>query len=361
MGRKLLVATVVCLLSLCAQGRADFKYSQSSQITGGMMAGMMKFMGHFNKKISQPAATTTYVKGPYLRTDNADGSYRIIDLQGQRMIEVDPAKQTYRVATFEQLRQTVQKMQQAFGQGMHNQPNQPQKNNTRVTATPKIEVNPTGRTQTLLGQTAEEVKTKVAMEIQATDAQKGTQSGSFDTEVDSWIAPSVGGYQEVSEFYRKMATEIGWTPSSLGMDPRMQKAMVQLYKGGKIPQGLPMLQVMSLLSAAQAPPPEGQQQPQQQAQASSGSTPTTPNEAAMKALGGMFGRWHKKKQEQDQQQTDQSGAAASAQPASNALMEITMRVISYSADPLDAALFQIPAGYTEQPADVQRVLAGGRQ
>jgi hypothetical protein len=360
MGRRLVVLLVPCLLSLSVQGRADFKYAQSSQITGGMMAGMMKFMGHFNKQVSQPMATTTYVKGLYLRTDNADGSYRIIDLNAKRMVEVSPAKKTYSVMTFEQLRQMAQQMGQAFSQAAHNAS---QQNNTQVTLTPKIEVSPTGRTQTLLGLNTQEVKTKVSMEVQATNAKNGTQSGSFDTDLDSWIAPSVGGYQEVTDFYKKMAGEIGWTPSSFGMDPRMQKAMVQLYKGGKIPQGLPMLQVMSLITAGQAPSNRTQQQQQQQQTSSASETPTTPSEAAAKALGGMFGHFGRKKkqQDEDQQQPDQTTNASSGESTSNALMEITIRVVSYSSESIDGSLFQIPVGYTEIASDMAHLMSGGRQ
>jgi hypothetical protein len=359
-GRKLLALVVPCLLLLCARGQADFKYAQSSQITGGMMAGMMKFMGHFNQKMSQPVATTTYVKGPYLRTDNADGTFRIIDLNGKRMIEVNPAKQTYSVATFEQLRQFVQQMQQRVSDAAHNQS---QQNNANLTMSPKIVVTQTGRTQLILGQNTQEVKTNVALDMQVTNPQQGTQSGTFSTDLDSWIAPSIGGYKEVSDFYRKMATEIGWTPSSFGMDPRMGNAMMQMYRTGKIPQGLPMVQVISLITTGQLPSNGTQQQQQQQASSSS-ETPTTPNTATMKALGGIFGHFgHKKaQQDQDQQQTDQTSATSSNQPVANALMEITMRVVSYSSDPIDVSLFQIPAGYTEIASDMGRTLSGnGKQ
>ncbi|HTV55480.1 MAG TPA: hypothetical protein VMI06_11275 [Terriglobia bacterium] len=356
MGRKLLALVIPCLLSLCAQGRADFKYAQSSQITGGMMAGMMKFMGHFNKSVSQPMATKTYVKGQYLRTDNADGTYRIIDLNGKRMIEVNPAKQTYSIATFEQLRQSIQQMRQRVNDAAHNQS---QQSNANFTMTPKIVVTPTGRTQVILGQNTQEVKTNVALNVQVTNPQQGTQSGTFSTDLDSWIAPSIDGYKEVSDFYRKMAIEIGWTPSSFGMDPRMGNAMMQMYKNGKIPQGLPMLQVISLITAGQAPSNATQQQ-QQQTSSSQSQTPTTPGAAAAKALGGMFGHFgHKKaQQDQDQQQTGQTSAAPSNQPATNALMEITMRVVSYSSDPIDSSLFQIPAGYTELASDAGLMLSG---
>ena len=355
MGRRLAVLVAACLLSLCVQGRADFKYVQSGQITGGMMAGMLRFMGHYNKQISQPSVTTTYVKGSYLRMDSADGSYRIIDINGRRVIQVNPAKQTYTVATFEQIRQMVQRMEQRANEQMREESKQ---KNANVTLTPKIEVRPTGRTQTLLGQNTQEVKAKVMMEVQETDAQHGTQSGNFVTDFDSWIATSVGGYREVTDFYKKLATEIAWTPTSFGMDPRMGRAMVQLYKGGKIPQGLPLLQVMSLIAADQTPPQGTQQQPS----SASSSTPATSNEAAVKAIGSMLGRFGRnKEQDQDQQPTDQNSSAASNQPASNALMEITTRVVSYSTDPLDSRLFQIPSGYTEQPSDAAHVLTGSRQ
>jgi hypothetical protein len=352
MGRKLLTLVAVSLFAICAQSRADFKYVQSSQVTGGMMAGMMKFMGQLNKNASQAGQTTTYVKGSYLRNDQQDGSFQIIDLNGRRMIQVTPAKQTYSVTTFDELHEAMQKMQQRMSEAMRKQAGE---KNNQVTMTPKIEVTPTGRTQSLLGQNTQELKIKVGMELQASNAQNGTQSGTLSTDIDSWIAPSISGYQEVSDFYKKMAAEISWTPSGFGTDPRLRSAMVELYKAGKIPQGLPLLQVLSLSGAGA--PSQGTQQPPAQPSSASQS-PATPSGQAMKALGGMFGRFgHKKNQEQDQEQTNQQ-SAASAQTPSNSLIEITMRVVSYSSDPLDSSLFQVPAGYTQVPSNVDQMLAG---
>ncbi len=52
--------------------RADFKYTETSKITGGMLSGMMKVMGAFSKearKAGEPMQSTTYVKGNRLRRD----------------------------------------------------------------------------------------------------------------------------------------------------------------------------------------------------------------------------------------------------------------------------------------------------
>src|SRR5579884_1107809 len=209
---KRIVTVMASLFLISTLGWADFKYTQTSQITGGAMKSMMKGLGIFSKSMreaTKPMESVTYVKGDYLRRDSADGSYEIIDLHGKRIINVNPQKQSYSVMTFEQMREAVQQMSQRMNEQMKREAHE---KNANVTITPKIEVNPTGRSQTFLGQNAQEVMMKVKMEMQATDATHGTQSGSFDTSIDSWVAPSVSGYREIADFYKKMAMEINWTP-----------------------------------------------------------------------------------------------------------------------------------------------------
>ncbi|HEV2500254.1 MAG TPA: hypothetical protein VGY31_11810 [Terriglobia bacterium] len=362
MSRKLSLLGVVVCLVVCATGRADFKYVQTTQITGGAMAGMMKGLGVFSKSMRQatkPMASTTYVKGNHLRTDNADGTYQVIDLDGRRFIQVDPNHQTYSVITFEQMRQALQNMSEEMNKQSKNQGQQADQN-TQVTMTPKIQLTPTGKTQTIMGQDAQEMIIKMDLEMQATDAQNGTQSGTLSTETDEWVAPSVIGYHEVSDFYKKMAVEIGWTPhTTFGMDPRMVKSMVELNKSGKIPVGLPMLSTVSMLGAPQGDQAasQQQQQPQQQdqQQSSSGlSSAMNPSGAAVKALGGMFARRKKKQQEQE----NQNASAPQATVPKNSLMSITSQVTSFSTDSLDDSLFQIPAGFNQVQSNPNQTLQG---
>ncbi|MFZ0037455.1 MAG: hypothetical protein WAK91_08545, partial [Candidatus Acidiferrales bacterium] len=75
------------LLSSTAPAHADFKYTETSQMTGGSLLTMVKFVSKFsrgdNKKqekdMLQPTSRTHYVKGDRLRTDNEDGTSQIID------------------------------------------------------------------------------------------------------------------------------------------------------------------------------------------------------------------------------------------------------------------------------------------
>jgi hypothetical protein len=358
MRTKAILLAVLCVSLVPAMGRADFKYTRTSQITGGAMAGMIKTMGMFSKRMREPAESTTYVKGDFLRTDQADGSYQIIDVDGKRIIQVDPKKHAYSVMTFDQMREAMEKMQARMNEEMKKQAKE---KGTTVTMTPKFEITPSGRTQTLLGQTAQEVKIKIDMEIQSQSAEKGTQSGSFTTAVDSWVAPSVSGYGEVMALHKKLAEAMNWSPVTVfGMDPRVRQSLVELYKSGKIPQGLPLLQVISLEAAPQAGAQPAQTSQQSQSSSSPGET-ATPSDVAAKAIGGVFGGFggfgHKKKKKPEQEQAAPAQSSQNSEPPS--LMEITSRVTSYSTDSVDSSLFQIPAGYTQVESKMAQEMERG--
>lgn len=357
MRTKIFLGTAVLISFVAASGRADFKYTQTSQITGGAMAGMVHAMGIFSKKLREPAESTTYVKGDFLRTDQADGSYQIIDVDGKRVIQVDPKKQSYSVMTFEQMREAMEKMQARMNEQMKKESKE---KGAKVTMTPKFEVTPTDKTQTLLGETAHEVKMKIDMEFQSQSAQEGTQSGSFATAVDSWVAPSVHGYEEVMALHKKLATAMDWSPATVfGADPRVRQSLVELYKSGKIPQGLPLLQVISLEAAGQ-PGAQGAQTSQPTQASGSSEEAATPADVAAKAIGGVFGGFggfgHKKKKKEEPPPPAQT-AQASGPPS---LMEITSRVTSYSTDPIDSSLFAIPSGYQMVKSPLQKDLEKNR-
>ena len=92
--------------------RADFKYTQSSKVTGGAMAGMMKLAGAFSKQAREPIVTTEYLKGHKMRRDSSDGHSTIIDLDGRQIIEIDNKKRTYSVMTFDEMWQAMKNLPQ---------------------------------------------------------------------------------------------------------------------------------------------------------------------------------------------------------------------------------------------------------
>ncbi|HUI43506.1 MAG TPA: hypothetical protein VL523_16195 [Terriglobia bacterium] len=349
------------ILVCAGSSRADFKYTESSKITGGAMAGMMKVAGMFSKQAREPIVSTEYLKGHKMRRDSSDGRSSIIDLDGRRIIEIDNKKRTYSVMTFDQMRQRLEaakaKMQEQTAKQNKSNPQQ-----ANVKLTPKLSVTNGPGTRTVAGLPTHEVKVDLEMLMEATDPNQPGQSGQVQTWVksDQYVTPSLPGSEQFLEFQRAMARELDWVPGEMfGGNIQVSTSMAELQKNSAAVKGFPMLQYVSMGMGAPGQPnggsPGASPGGQEQQQSSGTGDASSPSGAAAQTLGKMFGGLHrKKKQDQDQSGggASQSGPAPPSEPG--ALMEMTVEVTSVSTDALDDTLFAPPAGYTQ----VQENLGG---
>ena len=372
------MALAGCFLALtagCGSVRADFKYTESSKMTGGAMMSMMKVAGVFSKQARQqshePTVTTQYVKGRKMRRDESDGQSTIVDLDARQIIMVDNKKHTYSVMTFDQMRQMIAQQKAALQEEMAKADKQnPQKANIKIT--PKISVTDGTGSRTIAGLPTHEVKMDLEMLMEATDPNQPSKTGQVQTWVksDQYVTPTLPGSEQFREFREAMAKELDWLPGEVfGGNLQVSMSMDELRKQSASMKGFPMLQYISMGmgAAGQGGATEsggnggngngtsGQQPPQQQS--SSASDITSPSEAAAKALGGMFGGFHRHKK--DQEQNSSSGASPSTPPQPSqpgSLIEMTVEVTSFSTDSLDSSLFAPPAGYAQVQPDLNRGL-----
>jgi len=385
--------SVLLVLSLTAPASADFKYTETSQVTGGALVKMMKVVGIFargdakkqEQQAMQPTSTTHAVKSGRLRTDNAGGTSMIIDLDAKRVISINNMDKTYGVATFDQIHDAMQQaMANAQAQQQAQLAQHPELQNAQLNITPTVKVTPGAGNRVILGQSTNETKVEVDMTMQATgtgeDAPKPGQpnSATITTNMDSFVAPSVSGYQEFAQFYRRMAAEVSWMtlPSNIHVtDPRVSHSMSELQQNSDALKGFPMLSYVSMGMAPAGGQPDGSQSAAQNQNAvpptknssnnnSSNSTSVidTPFAVLQKGLGSLFG---KKKQQSNQSGGDQGGSTNQASaPPPNAdsnphyLIEITTQVTTFSDSSLDASLFDTPVGYTQIQADPTLIMAG---
>jgi hypothetical protein len=375
-GKSLSILLLLPLVSTSAL--ADFKYTDTSQITGGALMGMASFAAKFSKDsraAMQPITTTHYLKGNKMRTDGSDGSIQIIDLDGRRIISIDNEKKTYSVATFEQIKAAMEKARaDAEAKAKENPGKADAQNaqNAQLQVTPKITVLPGSGSRLILGQATTETRVKMDMEMQAQNANGQApppkpgepNSVTFTMTMDTFVAPSVSGYQEIGEFYVKMAKEVNWVPpSNIHVDPRMTQGMSELQKNSAALKGLPMLSYISM----GIPPQAGSNGTQASSNTSSNSSsdnsrsadsgssvPTSGSDAVVKGLGSLFGK--KKKQQDDNAKAGTPAPPPNPNPDPNALMEMTTQVSSFSDSPLDGSLFDIPAGFTQVQADPNQML-----
>ena len=371
------VVLSLLLMPLSVPVRADFKYTDTSQITGGALMGMAKFAAKFSKDSRdafQPTVTTHYLKGNRLRTDNADGFIEIIDLDGRRFIKIDNKKKQYSVATFEEIKASLEKAQQSAQQKIEQQQGG-KKPDAQLNVKPKITVLPGSGGRVILGQNTNETKVQMDMEMQATpNGQPAAQTSAnpnqpnsitFSMAMDTWVAPDVPGYREMGQFYERMAKELNWIPPiNVRVDPRMTQGMEELQKNSSALKGLPLLSYISMF----LPPQQGQSpstaqdtsrdSPRSSSSSSSDGPPTSAADAMAKGLGGLFGK--KKQQQQQDKSSSQSGsnsAPPNPNPNPNALIEMTTQVNSFSDSTLESGLFEIPAGYVRIQENPEQIIS----
>jgi hypothetical protein len=302
------------------------------------------------------------VKGNMMRKDHGDGHSQIIDLDGRRMISIDNQKRTYWIMTFDQMKAAVEQARQNVQSEKASRP-QPQGEQPQVQMTPKVEVTPTGKTATVLNLPASEVLMRIDMEMSSTDPQAQGQSASMWVKSNSWITPNIPGYEELTEFNKKLAKELAWAPGEMmGGNPQMSQGMAQLRQNASALKGLPLVQYVSMGMAANGQTAPQGSEAQQTQSSSTNSQPSgqinSPSDAITKGLGSMLGGFGRKKKQQ-QDQSSQGGSAGGdtaglppAPPATpGSFMDMTVQVTGYSSDSLDAALFSIPSDYTQVQSD----------
>jgi hypothetical protein len=345
------------LVAASASLHADFTYTETTQITGGSMLGLMKMAGAFSRQARQagdPIVSTVAIKGNRMAHINPDRT-EIIDLDAETITTIDTLKRQYTVVTFEQMKQQIAaaaaKMKEQQQKNEGKTPEQPSTTDVKF----QIHVRKTGQAKDVSGlSTSESILT---MNMDATDKSSG-QTGSLAITNDMWLAPEVPGYDEVKEFYRKFAVKMG-TVFSSAINPAMLaqyqgagKGMAEMTEEMSKLKGTPVLQVMRmgttmdgtpLPAASEAPlppPPAGPAMP------SAGDVAKQSASSVLSSKLGGFGLGGFGKKKADPPPADPAGAAA--QPTSSVLMETNTQMGGFSRTVNDAS-FAVPAGFKLVP------------
>ena len=329
---------------------ADFQYQQTTKITGGALVGMMKLAGTFSKQARQanePIVSTVLVKGNRMARINKD-STEIIDLDKETITRIDHTNKQYSVITFQQLKQQIEESAREAQKkrGEKNQAEQPEMKFS-------VKVRNTGAGKQVSGLDTKEAILNMTME--ATDKKTG-ETGAMAITNDMWMSPEIPGYAEVRDFERRWAEKMGLVfggginQSIAAMQPGMGEGMAEMVKEMSKLRGVPVLQVLRmgtspngqpLPAASEAPLPPSPEMPSAGDVAKQSATSAITSRIGLGGLGG-FGR--KKKQEQPAEQPSQQGSQ-NAPPA--VLIESNTEMGGFSSAAIDAARFDIPAGYKQ--------------
>jgi hypothetical protein len=262
--------------------------------------------------------------------------------------------------TFQQMRDQVAKAEQEAQkqQAKETKGTSNPSNNNDVKMSFDVKVRNTGIEKQVSGLQSKEAI--LTMTLNATD-QKSQQTGSMAVTNDMWMVPEIPGYEQVRDFYVRMAEKMGMMTPGVGLDmskllaqnPGATQAMTDMAKEMQKIKGVPIMQVMRmgtttdgkpLPAASEAPlPPD-----------SSGNMPSGSDiakqsvaSALTSKLGGFgFGKKKKDAPPADDQSANQNGQPP-AQPAAAILMETQISTSSFSSNPVDSARFEVPAGFKQ--------------
>ncbi len=352
----------VCVALLSATPLlADFQYQQTTKITGGALAGLMKFAGAFSKRVNEPTTSSVYLKGNRMAHVDPHAA-SIVDLDKETITHIDFEKKTYSVMTFEQ-------MKQAFEQAMAKAKEQHRESEgDKVDLNVKASVKETGAAKNINGYNAKQYIMTLIMEGKD---QKSGQTGALGLTSDLWLAPDIAGYQEYRDFQLRMAGKLGMVIGGGVMDrmqmmqPALAQGLAQAAKEMSKMKGIPVMTVMRMGPTQNGQPLPAASDAPEAAKVQGPSAGDVAGRAAgnaagnaiesrlgrIGALGGLGGFGRRKKQEEPPPQQTQ---ASSQQRASAILIEATTESSGFSSASVDPSKFEIPAGFKQVQPDIER-------
>ncbi|HWU37608.1 MAG TPA: hypothetical protein VN203_08120, partial [Candidatus Acidoferrum sp.] len=242
---------------------ADYTYQETTQITGGSIVSMMKMAGMFSsqaRKMGDPIVSTVYIKDNRMARVSPD-SIEIIDLDKETITSIDTAKHTYTVMTFQQMRDAMmrarEEAQKRQAEHPGNAPAQPDASDVKMSF--DVKVRKTGTEKQVSGLNSKEAI--LTMVMNATD-QKTQQTGSMAITNDMWLVPEIPGYDQVRDFYKRMAEKMGSVMAGAGLDmskmlmqsPGADQALADMGKEMQKIDGVPVMQVMRMGTTADGKP-----------------------------------------------------------------------------------------------------------
>jgi hypothetical protein len=290
--KRFSVALVVALgacLTLGPSIRADVKTQEKGLVKfEGMLGRMMNMFG--GKAAKEGIVTNVAVKGNR-KASLSDNGGQIIDLDEEKVYDLDARKKTYKVTTFEEIRRQIREAQEKAAKEAKEQggkeEEQPAERGKEMDI--DFDVKETGQKKDIAGYSTREVIATITVREKGKTLE---QSGGLVLTSDMWLAPKIAAMKEIQDFEIRYAKAIDVTgaagasaeqlAAALAMYPGLQKALARMQAEGTKMDGTPLETVLTV---------EGVKSPEQMAAAKNDDS------GGGGGLGGMLARKMMKKKE----------------------------------------------------------------
>jgi hypothetical protein len=346
------------LIAWTVPGKAAVKTEEKTQFhMEGMLGRMMSLFG--GKAAKEGVTEKVAVKGNRKMTlseENQTG--QIIDLDEEKVYDLDLKGKSYKVTTFDEMRRRMQEARDRASKEVAKSPDQsaqappppPDAQQMQV----DFEVKETGQKKDINGYSCREVVMTISVHQKG---QKIEDSGGIVLASNMWLTPRIDSMKEIQEFDRRYAEKLaGPLGSSAGMPSADQMAaayaMYPYLKDavGKMDVENVNMDGTAIVTTATFQGVQSAEQAAQQQKASAKQDSGSDVGAAggllggKKSIGGVLGgigaRAVQKKLEQKTEQSAQSDQT----PGRTNIMTSTVEILKVSTDVTDADV-ALPAGF----------------
>ena len=218
-------AVFICVLALTAPALlAEVRTRDKVQVKfEGMLGRMMNMFG--GKAARDGVVSTNAVKGDRKATFT-DTTGRIVDLAEEKVYDLDLKKKSYKVTTFEELRQQMREAQEKAERDAEKQeerqeePEQPKGKEVEV----DFDLKETGQKKSIAGYDTRQVIMTVTVREKGKTLEDG---GGLVMTTDSWLGPEIPALKELADFEQRYWKAIA--PETAGVSAEQMAAIMAIY------------------------------------------------------------------------------------------------------------------------------------
>jgi hypothetical protein len=340
MTRQLSVPALALAIALAAvPAHAEIKKEERNQVSfAGMLGRMVNLFG--GKSAKEGTVSTVAVSGDRKMTTSGDNTAQIVDLREEKIYDIDVRRKTYKVTTFEELRQRMReaeaKARESAARESKEDPAQKKQEQGREMEV-DFDIKSTGQTKTINGFDTRQVVATITVREKGRTIE---DSGGIVMTVDTWQTKAVS-LKEIGDFERRYfeklagpttAVDAQQMATALAMYPGLKEAFARLSRedfGGTA------IQTITTVEAVKSA-----EQMKQEPQSSNPSASTS--EPPPTSIGGALGGFMRRRQ---QQQEEKAAAAPTANPARATFMTLNNEVLKIATTDVSVAM---PQGLKER-------------
>ena len=208
MTRQFSIPALVLTVALAAApAHAEVKKEERNQVSfAGMLGRVFNLFG--GKAAKEGVVSTVAVSGDRKMTTTGDNTGQIIDLQEEKIYDLDMRRKTYKVTTFEEMRR---QMREAEAQARESRRARTAAHRAageerrRKEMEVDFDVKNTGQTKAINGFDTRQVIATITVREKG---KKIEESGGIVMTVDTWLSKSAPSLKEIADFERRYCEKL---------------------------------------------------------------------------------------------------------------------------------------------------------